>query len=145
MSLLRFVFPAAILDRHLRTPGTRYSGRSGKTRCAPTGLDEGLQRAVGSDAEGIAPVREEGFSTRYDYDRYSGIISRKTHPLYGQSIAGKFVVFRTSKGGVATPWIARSSSFVSIMEECDVHSFKPHSRSTLLNGTGPGAQAVGRM
>ena len=60
---------------------------------------------VGPDAEGMALVCEDGFSARYDYDRYTGIISRKTHALYGQSIAGKIVVFRTSKRGVATSWM----------------------------------------
>lgn len=57
---------------------------------------------VGPDAEGMALVCEEGFSALYDYDRYTGVVSRETHALYGQSIAGKIVVFRTSKGGVAT-------------------------------------------
>ena len=60
---------------------------------------------VGSPAEGEAVVSEEGFSARYDYDRYRGVISRKTHALYGQSISGKIAVFRTSKGGVATSWM----------------------------------------
>ena len=60
---------------------------------------------VGPDAEGVALVCEEGFSARYDDDRYSGVISRETHPLYGQSIAGRIVVFRTSKGGVAASWM----------------------------------------
>lgn len=60
---------------------------------------------VGPDAEGVALVCDEGFSARYDYDRYRGVISRETHPLYGQTIAGKIVVFRTSKGGVATSWM----------------------------------------
>jgi predicted aconitase with swiveling domain len=60
---------------------------------------------VGPDAEGVALVCEEGFSARYDYDRYTGVISRESHALYGQSIAGRIVVFRTSKGGVATSWM----------------------------------------
>ncbi len=60
---------------------------------------------VGEPVEGEAIVSEEGFSARYDYDRYRGIISRETHALYGQSIVGKIAVFRTSKGGVATSWM----------------------------------------
>ena len=60
---------------------------------------------VGPNADGVALVCDEGFSARYDYDRYTGVISRETHPLYGQSITGKIVVFRTSKGGVATSWM----------------------------------------
>lgn len=60
---------------------------------------------VGPDAEGMALVCEDGFSALYDYDRYTGVVSRESHALYGQSIAGKIVVFRTSKGGVATSWM----------------------------------------
>lgn len=60
---------------------------------------------VGPAAEGEAVVSREGFSARYDYDRYRGVISRKTHELFGQSIVGKIAVFRTSKGGVATSWM----------------------------------------
>ena len=58
-----------------------------------------------TDAEGVALVCEEGFSARYDYDRYTGVISRESHALCGQSIAGEIVVFRASKGGVATSWM----------------------------------------
>ena len=60
---------------------------------------------VGPVAEGEALVSREGFSARYDYDRYKGVISRTSHELYGQSIVGKVVVFRTAKGGVATSWM----------------------------------------
>ena len=52
---------------------------------------------VGPNAEGIALVCEEGYSARYDDDRYTGVISRETHALYGSSNAGKIVVFRTSR------------------------------------------------
>jgi len=60
---------------------------------------------VGDIAEGEAIVSNEGFSARYDYDRYRGVISRETHELFGQSIVGKVAVFRTAKGGVATSWM----------------------------------------
>jgi predicted aconitase with swiveling domain len=60
---------------------------------------------VGDVAEGEAIVSNEGFSARYDYDRYRGVISRETHELFGQSIVGKVAVFRTAKGGVATSWM----------------------------------------
>ncbi len=61
---------------------------------------------VGPNTEGIALVCEEGFSARYDDDRHTGVISRETHALYGgSSNAGKIVVFRTSRGGVATSWM----------------------------------------
>ena len=60
---------------------------------------------VGPPAEGEAIVSREGFSARYDYDRYQGVISRETHELFGQSIVGKIAVFGKSKGGVATSWM----------------------------------------
>jgi hypothetical protein len=59
---------------------------------------------VGDVAEGDALVSLEGFSARYDLDRTTGVISRESHPLYGQSIAGKVLVCPLAKGGFATSW-----------------------------------------
>ena len=59
---------------------------------------------VGDVAEGEALVSPEGFSARYDLDRMTGVISRESHPLYGQSIAGKVLVCPLAKGGFATSW-----------------------------------------
>lgn len=59
---------------------------------------------VGTVVEGEALVSHHGFSARYDLNRETGVISRETHDLYGQSIVGKICLFETAKGGVATAW-----------------------------------------
>ena len=59
---------------------------------------------VGEVVEGEALVSAEGFSARYDLDRSTGTIARKSHPLYGRSIAGKVLVCPLAKGGFATSW-----------------------------------------
>jgi predicted aconitase with swiveling domain len=59
---------------------------------------------VGEPAEGEALVSPDGFSARYDLDRATGMISRESHALYGQSIAGKVFVCPLAKGGFATSW-----------------------------------------
>ncbi len=61
-------------------------------------------RGVGPAAEGEALVSSEGFSARYDLDRTTGRISRASHPLSGQSLAGKVLVCPLAKGGFATSW-----------------------------------------
>jgi predicted aconitase with swiveling domain len=63
-----------------------------------------VKRAFGEVVEGEAIVSEEGFSPRYDLDRWSGIISRPGHKLEGLSIAGKVLFFPSAKGGVAAGW-----------------------------------------
>ena len=59
---------------------------------------------VGDVVEGEALVSPEGFSARYDLDRATGVISRESHPLYRQSLAGKVFVCPVAKGGFATSW-----------------------------------------
>jgi predicted aconitase with swiveling domain len=59
---------------------------------------------VGPDVEGEALVCDDGFSARYDVNRRSGVFSRESHALFGQSLVGKVCVFNTAKGGVATAW-----------------------------------------
>lgn len=59
---------------------------------------------VGDTVEGEALVSPEGFSARYDLDRATGVIARESHPLRGQSIAGKVFVCPVAKGGFATSW-----------------------------------------
>jgi predicted aconitase with swiveling domain len=59
---------------------------------------------VGSVAEGEALVSHHGFSARYDLNRDTGVVSRETHDLYGQSIVDRICLFETAKGGVATAW-----------------------------------------
>lgn len=49
-------------------------------------------------------VSEEGFSPRYDLDRWTGLITKPGHKLEGLSIAGKVCFFPTAKGGIAAGW-----------------------------------------
>lgn len=49
----------------------------------------------------------DGFSARYDLDPATGVIARRSHPLYGESIVGRILVTAFSKGGVATSWWLR--------------------------------------
>jgi hypothetical protein len=63
-----------------------------------------VRRSFGKFVEGEAIVSEEGFSPRYDLDRWSGIISRPGHRLEGLSIAGKILFFPSAKGGIAAGW-----------------------------------------
>lgn len=59
---------------------------------------------VGPAVEGEALVSPDGFSARYDLDRATGRISRVSHALYGQALAGKVFVCPLAKGGFATSW-----------------------------------------
>lgn len=59
---------------------------------------------VGEAVEGEALVSRDGFSARYDLDRTTGQVSRESHALHGQSIAGKVFVCPLAKGGFATSW-----------------------------------------
>ena len=59
---------------------------------------------VGPAVEGEALVSRHGFSARYDLNRKTGVFSRESHDLYGQSVVGRILVHTTAKGGVATAW-----------------------------------------
>ena len=59
---------------------------------------------VGPAVEGEALVSRHGFSARYDLNRKTGVFSRESHDLYGESVVGKVLVHTTAKGGVATAW-----------------------------------------
>jgi len=63
-----------------------------------------VNRAFGEVVEGVAVVSEEGFSPRYDLDRWSGEISRPGHKLEGINIKDKILFFPTAKGGIAAGW-----------------------------------------
>ncbi len=63
------------------------------------------QHAMGSRIVGEALVAHDGFSARYDLNRLSGVFSRPTHKLNGQSYVNKVLVLDTAKGGVATAWM----------------------------------------
>lgn len=63
-----------------------------------------LTRAFGPVVEGEAIVSDEGFSPRYDLDRWSGLITKPGHKLEGMSIKDKICFFPTAKGGIAAGW-----------------------------------------
>ena len=63
-----------------------------------------VDRAFGPAVEGCALVSEEGFSPRYDLDRWSGIITKAGHKLEGESIKERICFFPTAKGGIAAGW-----------------------------------------
>jgi len=63
-----------------------------------------VSRAFGPPVEGIALLSEEGFSPRYDLDRWSGRITKPGHKLEGQNIKDKVCFFPTAKGGIAAGW-----------------------------------------
>jgi len=53
-----------------------------------------LKRAWGPSVEAPILVMKEGFSPRYDLDRWTGVISRIGHTAEGQSIVGRFSLFQ---------------------------------------------------
>lgn len=61
-------------------------------------------RASGPVVEGEAVVSSEGFSPRYDLDRWTGEISRPGHAIEGTYITDKVLFFPTAKGGIAAGW-----------------------------------------
>ena len=63
-----------------------------------------LVRACGPIVEGEAILSAEGFSPRYDLDRWSGVITKPGHKLEGLSIVDKVCFFPTAKGGIAAGW-----------------------------------------
>ncbi len=63
-----------------------------------------VTRAFGPIVEGEAVVSEEGFSPRYDLDRWSGLITKPGHKLEGVNIRDKICFFPTAKGGIAAGW-----------------------------------------
>lgn len=63
-----------------------------------------VNRAFGETVEGEALVSTEGFSPRYDLDRWSGLISRPGHALEGHNIRDKILITPSAKGGIAAGW-----------------------------------------
>jgi uncharacterized protein len=63
-----------------------------------------VARAFGPAVAGEALVSEEGFSPRYDLDRWSGVITKPGHRLEGKSIRDMICFFPTAKGGIAAGW-----------------------------------------
>lgn len=63
-----------------------------------------VERAAGKVVEGTALVSAEGFSPRYDLDRWTGEISRPGHAVEGENIKDRILFFPTAKGGIAAGW-----------------------------------------
>ena len=63
-----------------------------------------VARAFGPVVEGVAVVSSEGFSPRYDLDRWTGVITKRGHKLEGINIRDKILFFPTAKGGIAAGW-----------------------------------------
>ena len=70
----------------------------------PVLLTIAVDRAAGPVVEGDAVISTEGFSPRYDLDRWTGVISKPGHKLEGVSIRDKILFFPTAKGGIAAGW-----------------------------------------
>jgi len=62
---------------------------------------------IGPAVTGTALVARDNFSARYDLDRKTGVFSRPSHALAGQSYNGAILVLDQAKGGVATAWMLR--------------------------------------
>jgi predicted aconitase with swiveling domain len=60
---------------------------------------------VEGDAEGIALVSDRPISFLGGIDPESGMIIEKGHPLEGQSVAGRVLVFPTGKGSTVGSYI----------------------------------------
>jgi len=63
-----------------------------------------VAQTYSSEVESGALVSEEGFSPRYNLDRWTGIITKPGHKLEGSSIVDKVCFFPTAKGGIAAGW-----------------------------------------
>lgn len=63
-----------------------------------------VKRAAGQAVEGKALVSAEGFSPRYDLDRWTGEISRPGHAIEGENIKDRILFCPTAKGGIAAGW-----------------------------------------
>jgi predicted aconitase with swiveling domain len=64
-------------------------------------------KGIGPAVTGTALVAKDNFSARYDLDRKTGVFSRPSHALAGQSYNGIILVLDQAKGGVATAWMLR--------------------------------------
>jgi hypothetical protein len=82
--------------------------------------------------EGEALVSDEGFSPRYDLDRWSGLITKPGHKLEGLSIVDKICFFPTAKG--ATSSKASASSTRSAFSPPRRAASPPAGRSTTSSG-----------
>lgn len=63
-----------------------------------------VKRAFGKVVEGEVLISDEGFSPRYDLDRWTGQISRPGHALEGHNLRDKILITPSAKGGIAAGW-----------------------------------------
>ena len=63
-----------------------------------------VKRAFGAAVEGVELVSREGFSPRYDLDRWTGLIYRPGHALEGENLKDKILITPSAKGGIAAGW-----------------------------------------
>jgi len=63
-----------------------------------------VRRAYGVVVEGEVLISNEGFSPRYDLDRWTGLISRPGHALEGHNLKDKILITPSAKGGIAAGW-----------------------------------------
>jgi predicted aconitase with swiveling domain len=82
----------------------RRPPRKAKKAAAPRTRAFKVKRAYGGVVEGVALVSREGFSPRYDLDRWSGEISRPGHALEGHNLKDKILITPSAKGGIAAGW-----------------------------------------
>ena len=61
-------------------------------------------KGAGGNVRGPALVSMQGFGIRYDLNLETGVIGNRQHDLYGESIAGRVLVFTEPKGGIAASW-----------------------------------------
>ncbi|ABM60655.1 aconitase X swivel domain-containing protein [Verminephrobacter eiseniae] len=63
------------------------------------------RHAMGEKVSGTALVANDGFSARYDLNRWTGLFSRPAHKLVGLSYVDRILILDTAKGGVASAWM----------------------------------------
>ena len=85
---------------------------------------------VGPASSGLALVARDNFSARYDLDRIKGVFSRPTHKLHGVSYLGRVLVLNAAKGGVATAWMRRWYSAISLRSRVSAAARRRISRSS---------------
>ncbi|ETF01602.1 hypothetical protein W822_12390 [Advenella kashmirensis W13003] len=70
-----------------------------------SGLVLKARHGLGEKVCAEALVAKDGFSARYDLNRWEGVFSRPAHKLVGYSYVGRILVLDTAKGGVASAWM----------------------------------------
>src|SRR3954470_14150810 len=90
------VHPHPASHRRVRRGGSYGEGRAAVSAGERAETIE-VERAVGEVVKGEALVSTEGFSPRYDLDRWTGEISRPGHAIEGENIKNKILFIPTAK------------------------------------------------